>query len=132
MSSKVQRNWLWRCWVLFYSLFCLFVVFLMYCRFLQRPNDESPTELIQATKEEVEEEPVDNATLVNKSLIVIIIKSKCFCYLWWIFFFFLGKVESNNCVGVHYYDFHILYSASYGVPVLFFRGYRIGNVGMLS
>ncbi|KAM6591827.1 ubiquitin-like-conjugating enzyme ATG10 [Cannabis sativa] len=44
-----------------------------------------------------EEEPVDSATLV----------------------------ESNNGVGVHYYDFHIVYSASYRVPVLYFRAYCI-------
>ncbi|KAM6564760.1 hypothetical protein CsatB_024758 [Cannabis sativa] len=44
-----------------------------------------------------EEEPVDSATLV----------------------------ESNNGVGVHYYDFHIVYSASYRVPVLYFRAYWI-------
>jgi hypothetical protein len=26
----------------------------------------------------------------------------------------------------HYYDFHIVYSASYKVPVLYFRGYCSG------
>ncbi|CAH2054630.1 unnamed protein product [Thlaspi arvense] len=27
----------------------------------------------------------------------------------------------------HYYDFHVVYSASYGVPVLYFRGYCSGG-----
>ncbi|XP_055959677.1 ubiquitin-like-conjugating enzyme ATG10 isoform X7 [Mercurialis annua] len=31
------------------------------------------------------------------------------------------KVHSNN--QLHYYDFHIVYSASYRVPVFYFRGY---------
>ncbi|PON65929.1 Autophagy-related protein [Trema orientale] len=55
-------------------------------------------ELTQARNEEVifskEEEPVDSATLVE-----------------------------GNSDGVHYYDFHIVYSASYRVPVLYFRAY---------
>ncbi|KAJ9176697.1 hypothetical protein P3X46_011981 [Hevea brasiliensis] len=29
----------------------------------------------------------------------------------------------SNHHEMHYYDFHIVYSASYGVPVLYFRGY---------
>lgn len=31
--------------------------------------------------------------------------------------------EQSGCE-VHYYDFHIVYSSSYRVPVLYFRGYR--------
>ncbi|KAL8160662.1 hypothetical protein V2J09_002199 [Rumex salicifolius] len=35
-------------------------------------------------------------------------------------------VEASDQFGgeVHYYDFHIVYSSSYRVPVLYFRGYR--------
>ena len=28
--------------------------------------------------------------------------------------------------GVHLYDFHVVFSPSYGVPVLYFRGYLPG------
>lgn len=34
---------------------------------------------------------------------------------------------------VHYYDFHIVYSSSYGIPVLYFRGYNsVGQTLMLD
>uniref|UniRef100_A0A2C9UR38 Ubiquitin-like-conjugating enzyme ATG10 n=1 Tax=Manihot esculenta TaxID=3983 RepID=A0A2C9UR38_MANES len=40
-------------------------------------------------------------------------------------------VHSNHHE-VHYYDFHIVYSASYRVPVLYFRGYDSGWFSSLS
>ncbi|KAL6271060.1 hypothetical protein ACE6H2_027971 [Prunus campanulata] len=52
---------------------------------------------ISLTEGEEEVEPVDNATLV----------------------------ETNNSPQVCYYDFHIVYSDSYRVPVLYFRSYYI-------
>ncbi|XP_062081366.1 ubiquitin-like-conjugating enzyme ATG10 [Humulus lupulus] len=65
------------------------------------PSQENLDELTsQSRKEEFtfseEEEFVDNATLVE---------------------------SSNSVGGVHSYDFHIVYSASYRVPVLYFRAY---------
>ncbi|GMN50179.1 hypothetical protein TIFTF001_019331 [Ficus carica] len=64
------------------------------------PLQEDSCEVTQVEKEETtffeEDEAVDTATLVE-------------------------SIE----VGVHNYDFHIAYSASYRVPVLFFRAYKI-------
>lgn len=39
--------------------------------------------------------------------------------------FYFCKVQSSDGEA-HYYDFHIVYSNSYRVPVLYFRGYCIG------
>ncbi|XP_024020854.1 ubiquitin-like-conjugating enzyme ATG10 isoform X2 [Morus notabilis] len=59
---------------------------------------EDSYEVTQVEKEETasfeEEDPADNATLVER-----------------------------HSFGVHYYDFHLVHSASYRVPVLFFRAY---------
>lgn len=38
---------------------------------------------------------------------------------------FICKVESSSRE-VHFFDFHIVYSATYRVPVLYFRAYSIG------
>ncbi|KAL5562250.1 hypothetical protein UlMin_031997 [Ulmus minor] len=72
----------------------------------QTHSQDDPFESRPTGKEETsfsnseEEEPVDNATLVP-------------------------QVESNNVgVALYYYDLHIVYSASYRVPVLYFRAYR--------
>ncbi|EXB61161.1 hypothetical protein L484_007427 [Morus notabilis] len=62
------------------------------------PFQEDSYEVTQVEKEETasfeEEDPADNATLVER-----------------------------HSFGVHYYDFHLVHSASYRVPVLFFRAY---------
>lgn len=41
------------------------------------------------------------------------------------FFLLVAKVQ-NVEDEAHYYDYHIIYSASYMVPMLYFRGYSSG------
>ncbi|XP_031497211.1 ubiquitin-like-conjugating enzyme ATG10 isoform X2 [Nymphaea colorata] len=60
------------------------------------------------------EEVADAATLVNLfALLSLLMALKC-------------KVLDCD-TETHLYDFHIIYSASYRVPILYFRGYNIGG-----
>ncbi|CAK7349219.1 unnamed protein product [Dovyalis caffra] len=43
-----------------------------------------------------------------------------------------ATLVQSNCHEVHYYDFHIVYSASYRVPVLYFRAYCSDGRPLLS
>ncbi|XP_057985130.1 ubiquitin-like-conjugating enzyme ATG10 isoform X2 [Hevea brasiliensis] len=65
---------------------------------LLRPSEDNGAEVSRLEEEKTslseKEEAIDDATLVH-----------------------------SNHHEVHYYDFHIVYSASYRVPVLYFRGY---------
>ena len=85
---------------------------------------ESKREHEQEDVDEQEPEPVDTATLVSCSTAFVqcrLDQSLCI----YILFLSICKVERSD-PQVCYYDFHIVYSDSYRVPVLYFRGYYIG------